>query len=167
MKYARCMCVGCNNVGTVKINLDKRGNRSAYMCEYHAENNEWYGDGGKNEAGAVGKARKKMYRFGMEFESSYTSQKARIEFLANGFTPTNDISLNGERTCEYVSPLYNGMNSIVRYVKTIDKYMKSGDIELNESCGTHFHISLNNMVMENNENAMFYLIQKEIQCQMI
>lgn len=162
MKYARCMCVGCNNVGTVKVNLDKRGNRSAYMCDYHAKHNEWYGDGGKNEAGAVGKARKKMYRFGMEFETSWTSDKVRIEFLGNGFTPTDDISLNGERTCEYVSPLYSGMNSIVRYVKSIDKYMKSGDIELNESCGTHFHISLNNMVMENNENAMFYLVQKEI-----
>ena len=161
-KVARCMCVGCNNIGTVKISLDKRGNRAAYMCDYHAENNEWYGDGGKNEAGAVGKKRAKMYRFGVEFESAWTSDKVRIEFLGNGFTPTDDLSLDGDRTCEYVSPLYNGMNSIVRYVKSIDKYMKSGDIELNASCGTHFHVSLNNMVMENKENAMDYLKKEEI-----
>ena len=159
---ARCMCVGCNNEGTVKIGLDKRGNRGAYLCNYHYERNEGYGRGGKNKAGAFNKYRAKAYRFGIEFETAWTSEKARIEFLGNGFTPTNDISLEGRRTCEYVSPLYTGMNSIVRYCKTIEKYMERGDIVLNSSCGTHFHVSLNNMVMENDENAMEYLSKKRI-----
>ena len=158
----KCMCPGCLNEGTHKITLDKRGNRAAYMCNHHYFSNEGYGRGGKNKAGAVGKDRKKMYCFGIEFETSFTSSKARIEFLGNGFTPTNDGSLRGERTCEYVSPRYYGMNSIVRYVKSIEKYKKSGDIELNASCGTHFHVSLNNMIMENGQNAMDYLQMKRI-----
>lgn len=162
MKLAKCACPDCNNIGTVRIGLDKRGGRSAFMCEWHANHNECYGEGGKNKAGAVDKARAKMYRCGIEFETAWTSEKARIEFLGNNFTPTNDCSLNGEFTCEYVSPLYHGMNSIVRYVKTIDKYVKSGDIEMNDSCGTHFHMSLNNMVVEHGENVMHYLRNKEI-----
>ena len=158
----KCMCPNCIDEGIYKVGLDKRGNRPAYMCAHHYFSNEGYGRGGKNKAGAVGKARKKSYCFGLEFESAYTSEKARIEFLGNGFTPTNDGSLRGDRPCEYVSPLYYGMNSIVRYVKSIEKYKKSGDIKLNVSCGTHFHVSLNNMIMENGENAMEYLQMRRI-----
>lgn len=162
MRYANCACPDCNNIGTVRIGLDKRGGRPAFLCEWHATHNECYGEGGKNNAGAFNKARAKMYRNGIEFETSWTSEKARIEFLGNNFTPTNDGSLEGEFTCEYVSPLYHGMNSLVRYVKTIDKYVKSGDIQMNDSCGTHFHMSLNNMVVEHGENVMRYLRNKEI-----
>lgn len=152
----KCICADCRGIGVHKIGVDKRGGRPAYMCDFHYRHNEGYGHGGDNMAGAKNKVRKNQYCFGVEFETSWTSPKARIELMANGFKPTNDISLEGVRTCEYVSPLYFGMNSIVRYVKSIEKYMKRGDIEMNETCGTHFHISLNNMYNDSG-NVMEYL----------
>lgn len=150
--FGKCQVAGCSNIGIYAVALAKRGDRNAYICEFHKNNNEWYHSGGRNEAGASDKFRTVSKKCGIELETSFTSESARIELCGNGFTPTDDCSLYGDFTTEYVSPLYYGMNSIVRYVKSIDKMLKSGDIEINETCGTHFHFSINNMVTESGLN---------------
>ena len=147
--FIKCQCAGCNNVGTHKLALAKRGGRSAYVCDFHYEYNESYGNGGDNNKGTR-KANGK--RCGIELETSFTSENARIELLGAGFTPTNDCSLDGDFTTEYVSPLYSGMNAITRYVKSIEKMLNNGDIEINDTCGTHFHFSIDNMRTESGVN---------------
>ncbi len=149
-------CSGCervfdvtNMVGTVSR---KRGNRVEYMCKecnernlrYHAEN-----------AKVLGTAKKNAVFCGIEFESSFSDDYARNAIFEYGFIPTHDASLNSDEyssrygydgsTCEYVSALMKGLNRASKFCLTCDYLIENGHLKVNNSCGTHFHVSINSM----------------------
>jgi hypothetical protein len=154
---AKCTC--CNldffvdtMVGTAMPN---RGGRFAYMCPecarrnryYHTSNNQLQGKAKKNEVGV-----------GWELETSYTDDYARNILFEYGMIPTNDSSLHGVRTCEYVSGIQQGLNIGSKMCVTIESLIQEGHLNINDSCGTHFHVSVDSMKDEHgNMTYMGYI----------
>lgn len=139
MAIAKCACVGCNNEGTVKIKTNHQIN-GIWLCEHHAANVDGYTLEIDN---FINKPKKHMVTFGQEFETAYTSQRARAILVENGYTPTFDSTVN----VEYKSSINNGLMAFAQLFKSIDKLIESGDINLEVtengrrvSCGTHMHV---------------------------
>ncbi len=137
----------------VRTTSAKRGENGSYMCmecatrnaRYHTSNDEVLGTDKVN--GVL---------CGIEFECSYSDDYARNAFFEYRFIPTHDGSLtsdgNGARygfgdrnTCEYVSGLMKGLNRASKFALTADFMMSEGHLKVNNSCGTHFHVSVNSM----------------------
>ena len=137
-RTAICNCKGCMAVGTHKINLDRRGGRNAYLCDYHWRYNEGYGTGNDDVTGTT---KKNGIGYGAEFELSEADIKGRTEFTAMGAMPTNDSSLCGASTVEFVFPTMLGLNKLSKDAVSIEKLLTGGHIGMNDSCGTHLHIS--------------------------
>lgn len=151
---ARCSL--CNReydvVDMVETISRKRGNRVHYMCQdcasrnrgYHTSNNE-----------VVGVSKQNQVKCGIEFESSFTDEYARNAIFEYGFIPTHDGSLNSDgysdrygwdgNSCEYVSPIMQGLNKPSKFALTCDHLMQGEHLKVNNSCGTHFHVSVNDM----------------------
>lgn len=145
-------------VGTVSR---KRGNRVEYMCQRCASENESYHTGNNV---LVGTANVIPTQVGIEFESSYSDDYARNAIFEYGFIPTHDGSLfsdgDGQRygywdenSCEYVSPIMQGLNKASKFALTCDYLMNNGHLKVNSSCGTHFHVSINSMKDNNGNNT--------------
>lgn len=155
--YGRCQCAGCSNLGIIPVSLANRGGRHGYLCSFHATELENYGSGGDNMYGAVDKkdTRKVLKCAGIEFETSNSDTYARGQLLNKGFKPTYDSSLTGENPCEYVSGLYIGMNSAIAQMnKVFAPLFDDGHLYMDDSCGTHFHFSINSMVCEDGTHVM-------------
>jgi hypothetical protein len=131
----------------------KRGNRVEYMCTRCATQNEHYHTSNNVETGT---RKRHEVKVGIEKETSYTDEYARNVLFEYGFIPTHDGSLRTEgdgmrygwsdgNTCEYVSPLMNGLNKASKFALTCDYLMSEGHLKVNSSCGTHFHVSVNDM----------------------
>lgn len=131
----------------------KRGNRVEYMCTECAERNARYH--ATNEK-VLGTAKKNAVFCGIEFESSFSDDYARNAIFEYGFIATHDSSLDSDgyenrygyydgNTCEYVSALMKGLNRASKFALTCDYLMNSGHLKVNDSCGTHFHVSINSM----------------------
>lgn len=156
---AKCTC--CGTVHPVEImvgtEMPNRGNRKAYMCRecairnryYHTSNNELQGKRKVNQVGV-----------GWELETSFSDDYARNILFEFGMIPTNDSSLHGARTCEYVSGIQQGLNIGSKMCVTIEKLMQDGHIQINDSCGTHFHVSVNAMKDENGQQTYMGYIQR-------
>lgn len=152
--YAKCSCCGGTfpvsaMVGTVSA---KRGGNVEYMCSecasrnrrYHASNDKVMGTDKANE----------VYG-GIEFECSYSDDYARNAMFEYGFIPTHDCSLRSDgfgsrygydgNTCEYVSALMKGLNRASKFALTCDRLVNDGHLKVNDSCGTHFHVSIDSM----------------------
>lgn len=159
---ARCMQCGmvynvsemvgtkCNNRGVKKI---------AYMCNRCATHNDGYTS--MRENGVIGGV-DNGFKFGLELETNMSSDFFRNMMFRFGFEATHDSSLNnvGERryesgwmgheaSCEYVSATNKGIKRFTKQFIEIEKALASGDVIMDESCGTHCHISYNDM--SNNE----------------
>lgn len=145
-------------VGTVSR---KRGNRVEYMCERCAKQNERYH---AINAKVLGTAKKNMVFDGIEFECSYSDDYARNAIFEYGFIPTHDGSLNSDgyenrygyydgNTCEYVSPLMKGLNRASKFCLTCEYLIENGHLKVNNSCGTHFHVSIDSMKDANGNNT--------------
>lgn len=159
LKTAKCQC--CNAIHPVsemvKTQLPKRGNASAYMCQRCALTNQGYhSQSNKNR----GTQKQNAVCVGIELETAYTNDNARNQLFAYGMIPTNDCSLSGRRTCEYVSGIIKGLNIPSKLAVSIENLMHSGELQINESCGTHFHVSVNNMQNENGEAVYMGYIQR-------
>ena len=142
--YASCTCCGNtfpvdSMVGTAMPN---RGNRQAYMCSDCARRNRYYHTS-NNEL--QGKAKRNAVCVGWELETSYTDDYARNILFEYGAIPTNDSSLHGANTCEYVTGIQQGLNIGSKMCVSIEKLMQDGHLQINDSCGTHFHVSVDNM----------------------
>ena len=140
------ICTCCNRpfavdtmVGTAMPN---RGGRMAYMCRDCAMRNRYYHTS-NNEL--QGKAKKNAVCVGWELETSYSNDYARNILFEYGMIPTNDSSLHGTRCCEYVSGIQQGLNIGSKMCVSIEKLIQEGHLQINNSCGTHFHVSVNNM----------------------
>lgn len=153
MKTARCTCCGTvQTVNTmVKTQMPNRGNAHAYMCQRCANQNEYYHTNNDKNRG-VQKANN--VRVGIELETAYTNDYARNILFEYGLIPTNDCSLRGRRTCEYVSGIQEGLNIASKMWATVETLINGDNLEINNSCGTHFHVSINNM-QDNNGNAIY------------
>lgn len=132
-RIAKCQCVGCNAIGTVKISLAKRGERSAWLCGFHAENLGSYSLENDNHHG---KEKVNGFTFGMELETSDSDSKARVELASAGFLPTSDCTVD----VEYKSSVFEGLNALSKQTLTIERLMSEGHMAIGEGCGTHFHV---------------------------
>ena len=167
LKFANCTC--CNTLHPVDemrgTAMPNRGGRPSYMCmrcltqnrSYHTSNNEIQG---KEKVNSVG--------LGIEHETSFSDEYARNIMFEYGFIPTHDCSLNSEgngnrygydgNTCEYVSGIMQGLNIASKWAVTVEKLIADGHMSLNNSCGTHTHISVNCMKDANgNKTYMGYI----------
>lgn len=146
-RIAKCNCEGCNAAGTVKMELNRRGGRAVYLCEFHAHHMESYGYENRFRLG-VEKVSKNT--FGCELETSYSSLKARAEIVANKYIPTSDCTVN----CEYKSPIMKGLNSFSKQCETFEKLIEEGHLAIGDECGTHFHFGDANYI---NAETISYL----------
>lgn len=160
---ATCTCCGtvysvAEMIGTAMPN---RGGRKAYMCRRCAELNRSYHT--SNNV-LQGKAKANAVYVGVECETSYSDGYARNIMFDYGFIPTHDCSLNSDghgsrygydgNTCEYVSGIMQGLNIVSKWAVTVEKLIDDGHMKINNSCGTHTHISVNSM-KDGNGNATY------------
>lgn len=157
LKTAKCTL--CNSVfmtnEMIQTNMPNRGNGHAYMCRTCANQNRGYTHfaGGNNEI--QGKQKVNQVGVGIELETSFTDMHARNIMFEYGLIPTNDCSLHGSRTCEYVTGIQQGLNIASKMAVTIENLMNGGHLEINDSCGTHFHVSVN--AMKDNNGQQVYM----------
>ena len=139
MAMARCACVGCNSIGTVKIRTNHQVN-GIWLCHHHARSTDAYTLEVKN---FINKTKAHGLTFGQEFETARTTARARAVLVENGYIPTHDSTVD----VEYKSSINNGLMAFAQLFKSIDKLIASGDIDLERnsmgramSCGAHMHV---------------------------
>ena len=137
----------CNN---------RRKDQFAYMCPHCATHNEDYRS--SREMVEVGKI-DNGWKYGIELETSDSTPFFRNMMFRFGFKATHDGSLNStgdderyttrygwtESSCEYVSSTNCGLKRFTKQFGEIEKSMLSRDVDMDDSCGTHCHISYNDM----------------------
>lgn len=137
-------------IGTVSA---KRGDKVTYMCTDCATKNEGYH--ATNDK-VLGTSKVNNVYCGIEFESAFTDEYARNVMFEYGFIPTHDSSLESDgdgarygwydgNTCEYVSGLMKGLNRASKFALSCDRLIDENHMSLNDSCGTHFHVSVDSM----------------------
>lgn len=130
---ARCITRNCPNEGFIAVPMTDRGGGNGYICADCARRNRsYYTENGFR----MGERKVHEETNSMEFETSESTIKARVELLHFGFIPTHDSTVN----CEYKSPIYEGMCALSKQLVSIEKLIASGDIRVGYECGTHFHI---------------------------
>jgi hypothetical protein len=127
------MCEGCNNVGTVRVPIAKRGHRYGYLCERHARRLEGYS---VENGFRMGEQKKDPWTCSAELEVSSATIKARGELVDFGFLPTSDCTVSAE----FKSPIYEGLNALSKQCVSIEKLIADGEMRIGNECGTHFHI---------------------------
>ncbi len=157
LKTAKCTC--CETVdftsNMVKTAMAKRGMANAYMCNRCANQNQYYHSVSNKNRGTQ---KVNQVFVGTELEVSYNDMYARNTMFEYGLIPTNDCSLSGNRTCEFVTGIQSGLNIASKMAVTIETLINGGHLEINNSCGTHFHVSINAMKDENgNQTYMGYI----------
>ena len=157
--YAVCTCCGQSfpvdsMTGTAMPN---RGGRVAYMCPECARRNRYYHT---SNTELQGKAKKNAVGVGHELELAYHSDYARNILFEYGCIPTNDSSLYGSRTCEFVTGIQQGLNISSKMFVTLEGLQADGHIQINDSCGTHFHVSIDSMKDSNGQQTYMGYIQR-------
>lgn len=169
LKTAKCTC--CQSVNftanMVKTPMPKRGSAYAYMCQQCARENRSYHTSNNT---LQGKAKSNGVYIGVELETSYTNEYARNILFEYGLIPTHDCSLNSEgegrnygydgNACEYVTGIMQGLNIASKMCVTIENLMNIGALKINDSCGTHFHVSINSMRDEHGAKTYMGYIQR-------
>lgn len=157
LKTAKCTCCQAvfQTADMVKTAMPNRGSAAAYMCQRCAHQNEWYHTTNHKNRGTQ---KVNAVHVGTELEVSYNDMHARNIMFEYGLIPTNDCSLRGENTCEFVTGIQSGLNIASKMVVTIENLINENHLEINQSCGTHFHVSVNDMKDENgNQIYMNYI----------
>lgn len=128
-----CMCNDCNAIGTIAIPVPDRGGRTGFMCEFHAYRELGYS---RENSFRYGKRKVDPFTFSEEFETSRSTMVARGELMNFGFLPTEDSTVD----VEYKSPIFEGLNAISKQCLSIEKLMRNGELVVDQTCGTHFHV---------------------------
>ena len=136
-KHPICCVPNCGAEGVHGFEVRQRGGISkAYVCEHHKELNEAYS---ADNLHFIGEPKANGDTFSYELELSDCSFSGRVELAVNHFLPTNDNTV----FVEMKSPIYNGLNGLSKYLKSVEDLMKSGNISNAETwqywCGTHLH----------------------------
>lgn len=156
MARIHATCTRCNSVFPVSEMVGttsaKRGENVAYICRRCATVNESYHT---NNDKVLGTDKVNQVFCGIEGEFSYSDEYARNVMFEYGFIPTHDCSIESEgygsrygwdgNTCEYVSGLMKGLNRASKWALSCDRLMADGHLKVNNSCGTHFHVSIDSM----------------------
>lgn len=149
-------CTRCGNVHPVvemvAAESSRRNGANAYVCRRCATQNEYY-HATNNKVLGTNKVNNVLC--GIEFECSFSDEVARNTMFEYGFIPTHDCSIQSEgfgrryggdgNACEYVSGLMKGLNRPSKFALTCEKLIAEGHLKVNDSCGTHFHISIDSM----------------------
>lgn len=154
-RQATCSC--CHNTfegGTMYgfKATNRSDNKFQYICG-NCITNDGYHSTASRTAEVVGKVNNGVI-CGTEFEMCEMDNFARNWFYEHNYKATNDGSLNGDTSCEMVSNPNKGFKAFTKQLPVIEKMLENGNIEIDSSCGTHFHVSLNNMITERGNNAM-------------
>lgn len=172
MARTHATCTRCGAVHPVSVMVPtssaKRGERVAYMCNACATQNERYH--ATNDK-VLGTDKANAVFCGIEMETSYSDEYARNVMFEYGFIPTHDSSLESDghdhrygwydgNTCEYVSGLMKGLNRASKFALSCDRLMADGHLKVNDSCGTHFHVSIDSMKDSNGEKTYIGYIQR-------
>lgn len=167
--YATCTrCGATHPVSLMTATTSaKRGERSAYICERCATHNEYYH---ATNSAVVGTNKKNNVLCGIEFECSFSDDYARNAMFEYKFIPTHDCSIQSDgmgrrygsdgNSCEYVSGLMKGLNQASKFALTCDKLMAEGHLAVNDSCGTHFHVSIDSMKNAQGEKVYMGYIRR-------
>lgn len=157
--YANCTCCGGSfSVETMTgTAMPNRGGRMAYMCPTCARQNRYYHT---SNTEMQGKAKKNLIFVGWELETSFSDNYARNQLFEYGMIPTNDSSLHGQRTCEYVTGIQQGLNIGSKMCVSIEKLMQENHLQINDTCGTHFHVSIDSMKDGNGQQTYMGYIQR-------
>jgi hypothetical protein len=162
-------CTRCGGVFPVSEMIGttsaKRGENSAYICMHCATHNDWYHTQNNTVLGTD-----KVNRVfdGIEFECSFSDEYARNAMFEYGFIPTHDCSIHSEgvgsrygsdgNATEYVSGIMQGLNRASKFALTCERLITDGHLKVNNSCGTHFHVSVDSMKDEHgNKTYMGYI----------
>lgn len=159
LKTAKCTCCGTVQFTNemIKTAMPNRGGAHAYMCSRCANHNEGYHSTNNKNRGTT---KVNQVFVGTELETSYNDDYARNIMFEYGLIPTYDCSLNGRRTCEFVTGIQSGLNIASKMCVTIGTLIAGGHLEINNSCGTHFHVSINAMKNENGEQVYMNYINR-------
>ena len=163
-KFASCTC--CNTIYPVDemkgSPLAKRGGAYAYMCERCATQNQGYHSTATRNRGTQ---KVNGVYVGIELETSFTNEYARNTLFEYGLIPTRDGSLQSEgegrrygwdgNSCEYVTGILSGLNIASKMCNTIQTLKDGEHLKINESCGTHFHVSIN--AMKDSDGLLTYM----------
>ena len=156
---ATCTC--CNReflvVDMVGTAMPNRGGRDAYMCRDCATRNRYYHT---SNTELQGKEKQNKVFVGTELELAYHDDFARNVLFEYGCIPTNDSSLRGTRTCEFVTGIQQGLNISSKMWATLETLKQDGHIQINDSCGTHFHVSIDSMKDGNGQQTYMGYIQR-------
>lgn len=164
-------CTRCGTTHPVSLmtatTSAKRGERSAYICERCATRNEYYH--ATNDK-ILGTDKVVPVMIGIENETAYSDDYARNAMFEYGFIPTHDCSIHSDgmgrrygsdgNACEYVSGLMKGLNRASKWALTCDKLIAEGHMTINDSCGTHFHVSIDSMKDSNGEKTYMGYIRR-------
>lgn len=143
----KCACKNCLSEGTVKTTAARRGERAVYMCAFHAESLLGYTT---ENTFRMGTEKVNPFTYGVELETSFSTEKARAEILLDGYLPTSDCTVN----VEYKSPIYNGLNAVTKHAATFGNLIDAGELSIGDECGTHFHVGHKTMI---NAETMGYI----------
>lgn len=171
MARTTAFCTRCGGefpvVGMVGTTSAKRGGQPTYMCSrcathnhgYHTSNNEVYGTTKAN----------KVFD-GIEFECSFSNEYARNTIFEYGFIATHDCSISSDgegcrygddvNATEYVSGIMQGLNKASKFCLTCDRLIADGHLKVNDSCGTHFHVSIDSMKDKHGDKTYVGYIQR-------
>lgn len=143
MARTNARCVSCGNIFPVsemlKGNPLDRGGKPGYICE-HCQNLVTNYSRANNNVKGINKS--ENYTCSIELEVSMYTPIGKANLMHNGFMPSSDCSVFEEMK----SPIYNGFGGIVKYAKSIEKMLNSGDLEINRTCGAHMHIGRTDIV---------------------
>ena len=144
MLTAKCTCCGLDYATSemAATPMPNRGGRPAYMCMRCARQNRYYHTSNTEIQGIV---KANAVGVGSEIETAYADDFARNLLFEYGCIPTNDSSLRGERTCEFVTGIQQGLNISSKMWVSLETLVRGGHVRINESCGTHFHVSVDSM----------------------
>ena len=129
----KCSCPFCNQIGTHKYAVRRRGGGNAFLCDYHATHLESYS---RENGFRIGEMKVNGYTYSVELETSAADFRARLELCVAGFIPTSDCTVYAE----FKSPIYNGMNGLKAFLPSIEDLITAGNMAIGANCGTHFHV---------------------------
>lgn len=135
--HARCVSCGAVDLTSqmrICYPLD-RGGKPGYICNDCAERELSYFATTQSK----GKEKSELWTVSEEFETSNHTDVGHGNLLANSFEPTHDSSLGGYGI-EYKSPVYQGFGGLVKYQKSLEKLVCTGELECDGKCGHHIHI---------------------------
>lgn len=144
-------CTRCKRPGDVytfiRVEKNNRGGRGSYICPECAEEMHCYSEKNREWRGAD---TVHPYTYSVELEVSHTDEKTISELYEYKFLPTKDPTVK----VEYKSAKMRNLKSLSHLGKVLDKLIVGGHLEINEDCGTHFHVGHEDLI---NRDTMGYI----------